>query len=200
MFRNRWIKFPLIFAAIWMATQLPGYFLNSEAMPFWWLIFGGLFVGLAIEGFGWLRIRHKYGRVTPEALVPHQIRDLMLMQQIDRAFETCKAAIKALPDLSLREVDPVHRRLVVRSAMNWFTIGSTVTIQLRQASDNLTEVTVERKPRWRTTMVDYGEGWNVVEKLVSAIKALDTEPTMQSLNDGASMLNDLTTRPINFTR
>jgi len=43
-------------------------------------------------------------------------------------------------------------------------------------------------------MIDYGEGWKTVEQIASAIKALDTEPTTQSLNDGAAMLQDLTIR------
>jgi hypothetical protein len=200
MFRNRWIRVPLLGALIWGGCQVPVYLLFSEPVPIWYLLLGSLFFGFFIEGYSWLRIQYKYGPVTPQALEPHQVRTFTLLQSKGRAFKTCQAAIKAIPRLTLRESDPDRGTLTVRPYLNAFNRRSNLTVRLSESSDHLTEVHIELRPVWRGVLVDNGEGWKTVEQLVSAVKALDTEPTIKSLNDGASMLQDLTTRPINFTR
>lgn len=161
---------------------------------------GGLFFGFTIEGFAWLRVRSKYGKVGQTALDPRQKRSLTLMQDRGPALETCRAAVESLSNLKLRRVDADLNRITMRSKANWNSWGSRFTIELREVADHLTEVTIETKPLLPTVLVDAGEAWKTIDQIVSEIKKLDSQPSKEALNDGAEMLLDVTMRPIKARR
>jgi hypothetical protein len=129
----------------------------------------------------------------------------MLMQDRSSAIETCRRAIESLPDLKLRSVDAGSAIINVRSKIKrvgWggFTWGNLISIKLVEVGEQLTEVNIKSKPFMPTVLIDSGEAWATIERLVAAIKGLDSHPTTEALKDGAEMINELTSRPINFSR
>ena len=205
MFRNNWIRVPLIAASMWIASQLlANRIIDPDANHLRTIIVFGLIFGFLVQTLNWLRVRDKFGEVGQEVTDTHQMRALTLMQDKSRALETCKLAIESLPDLKLRSVVPELSGLKARSKMKrvaWgFTWGNLISVRLVEVAEHLTEINIESKPLMPTVLVDSGEAWTTTEQLVAEIKKLDSQPSKEALNDGVEMLQDLTMRPINVHR
>jgi len=205
MFRNNWIRVPLFAAIFWVAFQLLFSLINPYPSPgIWVLVVGGLVFGFSIQIFAWIRAKDKFGDDVQAKTETHQRRTVKVMQDKQQAFETCRRAIESLPNLKLRSVDAAQSTLKIRSKIHrvaWgFTWGNLISLELTQVGDHLTEVAIASKPFMPTVMVDSGEAWTTLEQLVSEIKNLDSEPSRASLNDGAELLRELTTRPVTFHR
>jgi hypothetical protein len=197
MFRNRWIRVPLIAAFYWFFVHV---LFPRPSESLWETLFWSIAFGFLLEGSSWLWVRIKYGSVGPNAREPRQKRSLMLMQDIGKALDTCKVAIESMPRLKLRDVDPVLKRVMLRSKANWVSWGGRFTIQVYEVAPHLTEVVIEAKPLLPTVLIDSGEAWKTIDQIVAEIKTLDLLPTKEALNDGAEMLQDLTMRPIKVRR
>lgn len=196
MFKNRWIRIPILAGAWWLIWQLAFNAVTPYPIGIWRVIIGGLIFGFVLEGFAWIRVRGRYGNVGPEALEPHQEHILVLMQDKRRAFENCQRALESLPNLKGLLLEPEADLIRVRSKINWNSSGSKFTISLREIAEHLTEVTIKAQPRLRTVLIDSGYAWTTTNQIVSEIKKLDSRLSDNTLRDGAEMLHDLTARPI----
>jgi hypothetical protein len=205
MFRNNWIRVPFIAALAWIGAQLLFNIISPLPLHLWRLIFIGLLFGFSLQTLNWLRARKKFGKVGQEVTETRHKRNFMLMQDRSSAIETCRRAIQSLPDLKLRSVDAGSGIINVRSKIKrvgWggFTWGNLISIKLVEVGEQLTEINMESKPFMPTVLIDSGEAWATIERLVAAIKDLDSQPPAAALNDGAEMIHELTNRPINFSR
>jgi hypothetical protein len=197
MFHNRWVRVPIIAAFYWFILHV---LFPRPSESIWQTFFWALAFGFTLEGSSWLWVRIKYGNVGPNAREPRQKRSLMLMQEMGQALETCRSAVESLPNLKLREVDPVSNTIKMKSKVNWVSWGSRFTIQTHEVAEYLTEVTIETRPLLPTVLIDSGEAWKTIDQIVGAIRKLDSQPSTTSLKDGAEILQDLTSRPIKFSR
>lgn len=204
MFRNNWIRVPLLAAIIFIVAQLLGSLIAPLPFSKWFLVLYGLLFGFTIQTFNWLRARKKFGKLGQELNNTRHKRSFTLMQDRLSAIETCRIAIASLSDLKLRSIDVDAGILKIRSKIKrvaWgFTWGNLISLRLTEVGEQLTEVGLESKPFMPTVIIDSGEAWGTIERLVATIKELDRQPNVATLNDGASMLNDLTIRPIKISR
>ena len=204
MFRNNWIRVPFIASAMWIVPQLFLSLVHPGPFHPWRIIILGLVFGFSIQIFNWLRVRDRFGKAEQQFSSPRQKRALMLMQDKVRALVTCEKAIESMPKLRLRSVNAELGKIVARSKIRrvaWgFTWGESMSVDIIELGEHLTEVRIESRPTVRTVLVDGGESWTNIEQLVSEIKKLDVDPSRAVLNDGAELLQDLTTRPVTFSR
>jgi len=200
MFRNNWIRVPLIVGGSWIAWMLLFGLFDSHPPRSWLIIIGGLMVGFSIQVFNWLRVQSKFGNVGQEVSEVRQKRSLTLMQDISRALDTCKLAVESLPSVKLRDIDVASRIITLRSKISWNSWGNVISIKLLEVGDYLTEVEIEAKPFMPTVIFDSGQTWDTLEELVAEIKKSDSQPSSTLLKDGAEMLHELTSRPVNFSR
>jgi hypothetical protein len=204
IFRNNWIRVPLFDAALWVGAELLFNFFNPYPVSIWFLILWGLVLGFSLQTFNWLRVRNKYGNVDQQVSDARQKRSLTLMQNKAAALDTCRQAIESLPTLKLGKIDSGASTIRLRSKIRWvswgFTWGNLISIKLHEVGDHLTEIQIEAKPLLPTVLLDSGQTWDTLERLVAEIKKSDSQPNSAQLNDGAEMLRDLTSRPVNFSR
>jgi hypothetical protein len=118
------------------------------------------------------------------------------MRGAGEALELCREAVLSLGNARLKSVDEKNRIVVARSTMNWKSFGAVVTMKLSEIDDQLTEVNISTRPIPRTALIDSGEGWELAERLTAYLRRNDKEVDAKILTDGASILNDVTVKPL----
>lgn len=161
-----------------------------------WAAVYGYAVGAITLAFSDYIARNRSKRSTPEIYEVRQNRSITVMRGIDEALELCQDAVLSLGNASLKSVDPKNNTVVARSHMNWTSFGSVATMKLLEIDDRLTEVNISTRSILRTALVDSGESWELAERLTAYLRRYDREVDAKFLSDGASILSDVTVRPL----
>ncbi len=135
----------------------------------------GILFGLAMSAvLGTLALRVTRG-LKPGALAVRQERTVDVAGSRAEATERARAALAAIPGARPPTLDDAAGSLETRVGPDWRSWGEVVTARLTQSSPGLFRVCVRSRPRWWTTVVDYGKGFRNVEAVVAALKPHERE-------------------------
>lgn len=160
---SRYIYVPFIFGA---SYALINYFIAGHSLN--WLIWD--FIWFALFGFGILiysdyRVRKFTSTDNEEAFNVRQKRSVALFTNYAKAFDLCLESISVLKNAKIKHEDKLQGIIKVKTGLNWHTFGNKITYKLTELSETATEIEIFVEPIPKTTLIDYGEGFKIIEDI-----------------------------------
>jgi hypothetical protein len=156
----------------------------------------GAVAGFAIQAWSDLRTRQRSGRDDDEIYEVRQERRLTILRGTQGARDLCREAMRSIDTINTKTIKEKDQLLVGRTQWTWESFGIIVQMHVAELSDTLAEVTINTRPLFRTTAVDYGEGCEVADKLVRYLRQNDAALTKKLLNEGAQVIRNASRRPL----
>lgn len=190
---NRWIFVPLILG---LSTGLTfvllqnGYWFNQ-------FLFGfvlGVFEGLIIQLWSEFRTRKLAKSNNAEDYSVRQKRELVLLVNFETAFDLCRQAVSDAA-AKIKSEDRANKIIKAKSRMNFHSFGTDINFKLKPINENLTEIEILTRPCVKTTIVDYGESYKMIEKLTEILKDKDAELNRRILADSVGIMEDVYVKP-----
>ncbi len=192
---SRWIYIPLTTGLLGAILYTLLGFTNSISG------FAGLFIVWSLFGFVFQLYSHfkakRRSGVTGDEKI-HSVRqnkNITVLLNFQRTFELCTYALESINPAKIRVEDSEKGILEVRTRMNWNTFGVIVRLELKTIGENLTDVKISARPAQGFVLVDYGESWNLTEKIIDYLKDKDTNANSKILVESADILNDVYVKP-----
>jgi hypothetical protein len=148
------VRLPIIFIAV-VATAVG-------------LLFG-LCVAVPLGLFQFYRVQRVAGTSAPFDISPIQTRTLELALDLPAAFRLCALALGNLP-AEITEKNETTGVLKARMKSTRISLGEDITITLTSNHAN-THLTIISRPRYRTTLLDFGKNYENVEKILTYLKS-----------------------------
>lgn len=194
---SRWILIPLECALLfgaWMALT------NFDA-PFQSFFFGfvsGAILGLILQTISYARIgrlfSNKSNRHETDFSVK-QKRSVVVLLPFDKAFDLCGESVTSVANAKIKSADRAARTIKAKVGMNLHSWGTSVTFNLAQIGENLTEIEINARPVFHGTIVDYGESLKTIEKITELLKTKDAAINQKVLFKSAEILEDADINP-----
>lgn len=99
-----------------------------------------------------------------------QVRAVDLACACDLGIRRALAAMTALPGASAPALDSATGTLVKKTGMSWKSFGEVVTVAVEPATGDSCRVSIESRPRVRTTIVDYGVNMKNADAVANALR------------------------------
>lgn len=126
----------------------------------------------------------------------HQQRNVTLRLPFDKAFEVCKESLEAL-NKRIKIVNASDDSIDARTGWTVKTFGCVISYVVKPINERLTEVQVSSKPRMRTTLIDYGENLENVERICSFLSERDNRLDVNLLSAELDKLSEAKDNPAN---
>ena len=128
------------------------------------------FISFALFGFGFLlysdyKVRKLTSKDNKEAFEVRQKRNIILFANYAEAFDLCLESVSILEGAKIKHTNELQGVIKVRTKMNWRTFGNRITYKLNKLTENTTEIEISTEPIPKTALVDYGEGFGLVEQI-----------------------------------
>jgi hypothetical protein len=190
---NRWILVPLILglstALMFVILQNGDWFYNS--------LIGfaiGVVEGLIFQLWAEIRTRKLSKSKNAEDYSVQQKREVVVLTNFEAALDLCRQTISDL-GAKIKSEKPAERIIKAKTRMNFHSFGTAITFNLKPINENLTEIEIQTRPSIRTTIVDYGESYKTIEKIVETLKEKDAEMNRHILADSVSIMEDVYVKP-----
>jgi hypothetical protein len=122
----------------------------------------------------------------------HQQRTITLRLPYDKAFDICKESLKAVNG-SVKEMKLSAGKIEARTGWTWKAFGCVISYVVKPIGEQLTEVEVLSRPRVRTTLVDYGENLDNVDKICAFLSKRDNQLDINLLSAKLNQLSEAQT-------
>ena len=96
-----------------------------------------------------------------------QTRALLVNRPPDKALIGARVALQAVP--KIKNVVSTRRNIKAKTRVTFRTFGETIAIKATPVGTDSTELTIESKPRFSGTAVDYGKSYENVERIVAKL-------------------------------
>ena len=190
---NRWILVPLILglatALMFVILQSGDWFYNS--------LIGfaiGVVEGLIFQLWSEIRTRKLSKSKNSEDYSVNQKREIVVLTNLETAFDLCRQAVSEM-DAKIKSENSAERIIKAKTRMNFHSFGTNIIFNLKPINENLTEIEITTRPRVRTTIVDYGESYKTIEKIVETLKDKDADLNRRILADSISIMEDVYVKP-----
>ena len=110
-----------------------------------------------------------YG-LSEKTLGVYQVRTLEMNIPYEEAFILCAASLGAVKGAKIRSEDPADGRIDAKTGINWKTFGDDISIDVLRTEAGQ-RIRVVSRPTLMTTIVDYGQNLDNVEKITAYLKA-----------------------------
>jgi hypothetical protein len=110
-----------------------------------------------------------YG-LSEETLGVYQVRTLEMDLPYEEAFILCVASLGAVKGTKIKSEDRVEGRIDAKTGINWKTFGDDISIDVLSAGAGQ-RIRVVSRPTMMTTIVDYGQNLDNVERIAGYLKA-----------------------------
>jgi hypothetical protein len=102
--------------------------------------------------------------ITPEQSVSFEL--------IDSAEELFKKCIQVLNQMGAKITDQnkISGEIKASTSMSWKSFGELILIRMTENKNGKTEIYISSSPKLRTTLLDYGKGYENVDEIASFIK------------------------------
>jgi hypothetical protein len=108
--------------------------------------------------------------VSEETLGVYQVRTLEMGLPYEEAFILCVASLQAVKGAKLQSEDRAEGRIEAKTGINWKTLGDDISIDILRSSHTM-RIRVVSRPSLMTTVVDYGQNLDNVERMTGYLKA-----------------------------
>lgn len=190
---NRWILVPLILGLatglMFVITQ-NGFWFNQFLIGF--VI--GVIEGLIFQWWSERRTRKMTKAGMDEDFSVKQKRDLVVLTNFETAFDLCRQAVSE-SGAKIKSEDPAKKIIKAKKGMNFHSFGTDIVFNLKPINENLTEIEIVTRPTVRTTIVDYGESYKTIEKIIENLKDKDAELNRRILADSVNIMEDVYVKP-----
>lgn len=192
---SRYIYLPLIFSAYYaFFFSLISYPNIDKGELLIHSIMGWVFaVGILL--YSDYRARKKSQSSSEEIYEVRQKREFTLLLPFEKAFELCLESVSVLDRAKIKKKSFEKGKIVIKTKISWETFGNRIIYRLRKINDHLTEVSLLSVPIPRTAVVDYGDGWKIVEDISKFLKEKDAEINKKVLTDSAMILEEVYVKP-----
>ena len=128
------------------------------------------FISFALFGFGILfyndyRVKKITAESSEEAYSVRQKRNIIVFANYEKTFDLCLKSIDVLQKAKIKSENKSEGALKIQTGLNWHSFGNKITYELKKITDYTTEIQLNVDPLLRTTLVDYGESFRLVETL-----------------------------------
>ncbi len=195
---NRWIFVPLILGlttGLMFVILQNGYWFNQFLLGF--VI--GVFEGLIIQLWSEIRTRKIVKSNNAEDFSVRQKRELVLLVNFETAFDLCRQAVSD-SNAKIKSEDLANKIIKAKTRMNFHSFGTDIIFNLKPINENLTEIEILTQPTVKTTIVDYGESYKLIEKLTEFLKDSDAELNRRILADSVTIMEDVYVKPFQKER
>jgi len=110
-----------------------------------------------------------YG-LSEETLGVYQVRTLEMKVPYEEAFILCVASLGTVKGARIRSEDRIGGRIDAKTGINWKTLGDDISIDVLSTEVGQ-RIRVVSRPTLMTTIVDYGQNLENVEKITGYLKA-----------------------------
>jgi hypothetical protein len=191
---NRYIKVPLIMGLSYAVMQATFAWVDGE--PTEEILFRAItgFVSFAFLGFI-LTFAHSQivkGKVqnkSEQDFAVNQQRSLTLRLPYDRAFNVCKESLEAVNG-RVKKANPSDGKIEAVTGWTLKTFGCAISYIIKPIGEQLTEVQVSSRPCVRTTLVDYGENLDNVERICVFLSERDNQLDLNLLSAKLNQLSE----------
>ncbi len=131
----------------------------------------GLFMSLILGTF------HKFKTkkiVISKDVSVYQTRSIYLEISLDAAFDRCCEALRQI-GAKTKSKDREQARIEAKTTINWKSWSEVIFIQLTDQNTGQVIVQISSSPRVRTTLVDYGKGYENVERIADLLSEVPDE-------------------------
>lgn len=184
---NRYIKVPLIMgltfavsqAAIlaWLGGRTAEELLLRAVTDFVLFALLGLIITSIHSRIVKLKVRHE----SEQDFDIRQQRSLTLRLPYDKAFAVCGESVAAVRG-RIKTANSSDGKIEARTGWTWKTFGCVITYVIKPAGERLTEVQVSSRPQVRTTLIDYGENLDNVERICAFLSGRDSKLDLNLLS------------------
>lgn len=186
----RWVLFPLI-SAILLSISLGVCFM---AIGYPLIKFGFLlgFITGAIIGFG-LQLFNEYKtrKVLPMAAEGDfevvQGKIFTMFTGYDETVALCMKFLEQNPEAKIKHNDKLMGKIEAKTKMGWNTNGNIMNFEIRKITEYATEIEVSTKPSFPTTLVDFGEGLEILEKLDNFFQSESEKSQFKALEENRDL-------------
>lgn len=133
------------------------------------LIFGFL-LSLALFFLQVVSVRMMPYGLSSETLGVYQVRTLEMKATYEDTLRLCEASLGAVKGAKVRFEDRAGGRIDARTGINWKTFGDDISIDVLKA-DTGNRIRVVSRPALMSTIVDYGQNLENVEKITGYLTA-----------------------------
>ena len=105
-----------------------------------------------------------------------QYREFHVHADFEKALSTCLSALKLIKKSKLKNVDRINRVVTASVGVSFRSFGEKLNFYIKEVSPELMKLSIESKPWFWGTSVDYGKNYENIEIVCSHIRAeLPTE-------------------------
>ena len=101
----------------------------------------------------------------------HHTKSVALRLSYDRAFDLCIESLGSLEKCKIQNEDRSTGQLVARTGMTWRTWGDVISFEIRRSNGDGIHIDVSSRPAVGTTLVDFGQNLENVEKIAGFLNA-----------------------------
>lgn len=117
-------------------------------------------------------VKRKAGGFSEHEFGVHQQTNLTLRLPYDRAFDLCCGSVEILSG-SIKTADRSKGKIEATTGWTLKTFGCVVSYEIKPIGERLTEIGVTSRPKIRTTLVDYGEDLENVDRVCKFLSEKD---------------------------
>ncbi|MCU0514938.1 MAG: hypothetical protein MUE40_20470 [Anaerolineae bacterium] len=177
----------LFFAAALPYGLLMGLLFTSVAAGIGFGVGAGLVLATI---FGTLQHSAVDGKKAGSEAGVHHQRTIEIDLPLRAALALGREALAGVPGARLHSLhhDEAHgqARLEARTRLNWQTLGERITLRLDALDAVTTRITLESRPRYKTTLIDYGKNLhhvNLLSRYLRQHSAIDPLPPARLLDE-----------------
>ena len=100
----------------------------------------------------------------------YQTRSIYLEMSLDAAFDRFCEGLRQI-GAKTKSKDREQERIEAKTSINWKRWSEVIFIQLTDQNTGQVIVQISSSPRVRTTLVDYGKGYENVERIADLLSA-----------------------------
>jgi hypothetical protein len=174
---NRYIKIPLIMGTGYALMQILLFWLEgglTEELFFRAITSFVTFalLGLFLTFIHSQMVKRKAGSHSEDRFGVCQQSNLTLHLPYERAFDLCCESVEILGG-KIKIADRSNGRIAATTGCTLKTFGCKVSYEIKPIGNRLTEIHVTSQPKVRTTLVDYGENLENVERVCEFLSERD---------------------------
>ena len=117
-------------------------------------------------------VKRKAGGLSEDRFGIDQQSNLTFHLPYDRAFDLCCESVEILSG-RIKKADRSYGKIEATTGWTLKTFGCVVSYEIKPIGERLTEIEVTSRPKIRTTLVDYGEDLEIVERVCKFLSERD---------------------------
>ena len=154
----------------------------------------GVVEGLIIQLWSEIRTRKLTKSKNAEDYSVKQNRNLVVLANFETAFDLCRETVSDI-GAKIKSENLTDKTIKAKKGMNFHSFGTDIVFKLKPINENLTEIEIVTRPTVRTTIVDYGESYQAIEKITEILKDKDAALNRRILADSVTIMEDVYVKP-----